>query len=235
MSGAFNGDIHTDPYTIVFDSKMNGSYEGSTYGVWIGKYSIKYEIIPWGIKEHGDGDIEGNYTINIDDSGDMFLNGTTMIDGVLQGKMEFETDQIELESGYLTGKWKGVATIKRIVTKSFGLPTNIRILVYGEFKEKGIIDATPSQEQPNTSSRLDTSNLKESPSRNFILLLSDKYFLFIVIVMGVMLIIGACVYRVKRKRALKINNKLPRGYESSTSKFTLPRKHHNNVITYVPP
>ncbi len=201
MSGAFNGDIHTEPYTIVFDSKMNGTYEGQIYGDWVGTYYVNYEIFPLGIKEYGDGDIEGNYTVNIDESGVMFLDGIAMIKGVLQGKLEFETEQIELGSEYLARKWNGIATIKRIVTRSFDLPTNMKILVYGEFKENGTIEATPPQEELYVSTSLETPNVKnlsESPTQNQVILSTDRYVLHMVIVVAVMFtLIGAYIYKIK--------------------------------------
>jgi hypothetical protein len=131
MSGTFNGDIHTAPYTIVLQSKMNGSFQGFSKGKMAGKYYADIEIYPNSIRQQDIGYIRGNYTMIVKDKGVIIGEGNAKISGALQGELKIRIRGKITNSENINGIWHGVAKIETIAFKDNSLKIDMKLPVSG--------------------------------------------------------------------------------------------------------
>lgn len=131
MNGAFNGDIHTAPYTIVLQSKMNGTLQGFSEGKITGKYNADIEIYPNSIRQQDIGHIIGNYTMILSDEGVIIGEGDAKIIGALQGELKFQLRGNITNSENINGIWYGVAKIETITFKEHSLKIDMKLPVSG--------------------------------------------------------------------------------------------------------
>jgi hypothetical protein len=200
-----NGTAGGSPITV--SANMSGTFDGDTsHGLWLGTYVGKYSVFIVGFKGQDVGEIKGEYSANIDDSGVVSGDITAKFTGLLVGEMKLKMQGTESESGDLKGRLNGTIAVNEYVheKRERDVSGAMNVPVSGEFEgkvqkptqtESPTSTPTPSITQTPTPEQKPISSPMPAPAQSVGL---DTNMIALILVIIAAAAIG--VYAAKRKK-----------------------------------